>query len=85
MREIKLRVQVLRPLASCTRGALPLVGGVCWGVTAGNVSHNAIMLGVSLPARWDATLVLINQESLLFLLHTSRLLKIFKFKKYALM
>ena len=41
MREIKLRVQVLRPLASVARGALPLVGGVCWGVTAGNESHNA--------------------------------------------
>ena len=23
------------------RGALPLVGGVCWGVTAGKASHNA--------------------------------------------
>ena len=23
------------------RGALPLVGGVCWGVTAGKPSHNA--------------------------------------------
>ena len=42
MREIKLRMQVLRPLASGARGALPLVGGVCWSVTAGNVSHNAI-------------------------------------------
>ena len=41
MREIKLRMQVLRPLASGARGALPLVGGVCWGVTAGKASHNA--------------------------------------------
>ena len=33
MREMKLRVQVMRPaLASSARGALPLVGGVCWGV-----------------------------------------------------
>ena len=40
MREIKLRVQVLRPLASGTHGALPLVGGE-WGVTAGKASHNA--------------------------------------------
>ena len=38
MREIKLRMHVLRPLAS---GALPMVGGVCWGVTAGKASHNA--------------------------------------------
>ena len=41
MREIKLRVSVLWPLASGARGALPLVGGVCWGVTAGKASHNA--------------------------------------------
>ena len=41
MREIKLRVRVLRPLASGGRGALSLVGGVCWGVTAGKASHNA--------------------------------------------
>ena len=41
MREIKLRVQVLGPLASGARGALPLVGGVCWGVTAEPASHNA--------------------------------------------
>ena len=41
MLEIKLRVQVLRPLASGACGALPLVGGVCWGVTARNASHNA--------------------------------------------
>ena len=33
MREIKL--------ASGARGVLPLVGWVCWGVTAGNASHNA--------------------------------------------
>ena len=27
---------------SCgARGALSLVGGVCWGVTAGKASHNA--------------------------------------------
>ena len=31
----------MRPLASGTRGALPLVGGVCWDVIAGNASHNA--------------------------------------------
>ena len=31
----------MRPLASGARGALPLVGGVCWGVTAGKSSHNA--------------------------------------------
>ena len=41
MREIKLCVQVLRPLASGTCGALPLVGGVCWGVTAGKANRNA--------------------------------------------
>ena len=41
MREIKLCVQVLRPLASGARGALPLVGGVCWGIDAGKASHNA--------------------------------------------
>ena len=41
MREIKLRMQVMGPLASGARGGLPLVGGVCWGVTAGKASHNA--------------------------------------------
>ena len=41
MSEIKLRVSVRRPLASGARGALPLVGGVCRGVTAGNESRNA--------------------------------------------
>ena len=34
-------MQVLWPLASGAHGALPLVGGVYWGVTAGNASHNA--------------------------------------------
>ena len=40
---MKLRVQALpQPaLASGARGALPLVGGVCWGVTARNASHRA--------------------------------------------
>ena len=33
--------QVMRPLVSGARGALPLGGGVCWGVTAGKASHNA--------------------------------------------
>ena len=45
MREIKLRVKnpaaSQRALASGSRGALPLVGGVCWGVTAGKASPNA--------------------------------------------
>ena len=41
MREIKLLMQVLQPLASGARGALPLVGGVSWGVTAGKANHNA--------------------------------------------
>ena len=41
MLEIKLRMQVMRPLASGEHGALSFVGGVCWGVTAGNASHNA--------------------------------------------
>ena len=62
MREIKLCVQVLRPLASGAHGALPLVGGVCWGVTAGKRATMQVMLGMSLRARWDATLVcLINK------------------------
>ena len=42
--EIKLRASPAagqRPLASDARGALPLGGGVCWGVTAGKASHNA--------------------------------------------
>ena len=34
-------MKVLRPLVGGARGALPLVGGVCWGVTAGKTSHNA--------------------------------------------
>ena len=42
MREIKHRVKILRPASRRgSRGALPLVGGVCWGVTAGKASHNA--------------------------------------------
>ena len=32
----------MRPLASGAHGALPLVGGVCWGVTAGKANYNAI-------------------------------------------
>ena len=30
-----------RPLASGARGALPMGGGVCWGVTAGKANHSA--------------------------------------------
>ena len=48
MREFKLRVKILRrrpasgrSLARGSCGALPLVGGVCRGVTAGTASHNA--------------------------------------------
>ena len=58
-REIKLCVQVLQPFASGARGALPLVGGVCWGVTAGKRATMQVMLGVSLRARWDATLYMV--------------------------
>ena len=39
--KLNFALQVLRSLASGARGALPFVGGVCWGVTAGKVSHNA--------------------------------------------
>ena len=39
--ELNFAVEVLRPLASGARGALPLAGGICRGVTAGKSSHNA--------------------------------------------
>ena len=29
-----------RALASGSRGALPLVGGICWGATTGKANHN---------------------------------------------
>ena len=44
MREIKLRVKILRSasgLSTGSRGALPLIGGVGWGVTAGKAIYNA--------------------------------------------
>ena len=57
---MKLSRAALRPLlASHERGALPLVGAA-WGVTARKSSHNGVMPGVTLRARWDATLVLLN-------------------------
>ena len=63
MREIKLRVQVLRPtIASGARGDLPLVGGVCWGHCRKRRSTMQVMLGMSLRARWDATLVVYKEE-----------------------
>ena len=72
MREIKLRVKVLRPLASGARGALPLVGGVCWGVTARKASHNASHArGVTAGKMGDATLI----ETIAFILHSRRCLK----------
>ena len=50
--------QVLRPaLASGARGALPLGGGVCWGVTAGKESHNASNARDVTAGKMDATLV----------------------------
>ena len=58
MREIKLRVQVLRPLASVARGALPLVGGYVGVSLQERRATMQVMLGVSLRARWDATLVI---------------------------
>ena len=61
MHEMKLRVQALRPgIASGARGALSLVVG---RHNNGGVSLRdrratmPVMLGVSLRARWDATLV----------------------------
>ena len=54
MREIKLRVQVLRPLTSGARGAWSK-----WYVGVSLQEMRAtmqVMLGVSLQARWDATL-----------------------------
>ena len=54
---MKLSRAALRPLLDAhERGALPLVGAA-WGVTARKSSHNEIMPGVTLRARWDATLV----------------------------
>ena len=66
MREIKLRVQVLRPLASGARGALPLVeGGAitmlgCHCRKGRATMQVTVMLGMSPRARWDATLVLVS-------------------------
>ena len=54
--KIKLCVEVLRPLASGARGALPLVGGVCWVSLQERRATMQVMLGMSLRARWDATL-----------------------------
>ena len=69
MREIKLRMQ------SCRRRGVSrerhtrsvAIGGrgviIMWGVTAGKASHNTSkLLGLSLRARWDATLVEIMSE-----------------------
>ena len=50
------RAALRRLLAAHERGALPLVGAA-WGVTARKSSHNDVMPGVTLRARWDATLV----------------------------
>ena len=61
MRAMKLRVQALRAaLASGARGALPLVGGHHNSVGVSLRKRQAttqVMLGLSLRARWDATLI----------------------------
>ena len=62
MRELKLRVQVLRPAGAIERHAWSLAIGRR-GVNYVGVSLQEtratmqVMLGVSLRARWDATLV----------------------------
>ena len=61
MHAMKLRVQAPRAAhASGARGALPLVGGRHNNVGVSLWERQAttqVMLGVSLRARWDATLV----------------------------
>ena len=56
---MKLSRAALRPLlATHEHGALPMVGAA-WGVTVRKSSHNEVMPGVTLRARWDATLVIV--------------------------
>ena len=61
MHAMKLRVQALRvALVSGARGALPLVGGRHNNVGVSLRERRAttqVMLGMSLRARWEATLV----------------------------
>ena len=59
MHAMKLRVQALRPaLTIGARGALPLAGGDNVGVSLRERRATMqVMIGVSLRARWDATLV----------------------------
>ena len=70
MHAMKLRVQALRAaLASGARGALPLVGWVsynCWVSLRDRHATMQVMLGVSLQARWDATLVSLIQSHVSF-------------------
>ena len=72
MHAMKLRVQTLRPaLVSGARGALPLVGGRHNNVVVSLHERRAtmqVMLGVSLRARWDATLVLTNAKKMWFII-----------------
>ena len=71
---VKLSCAALRLLlAAHERGALPLVGAA-WGVTARKSSHNEVMPGVTLRARWDAILVgIIENETKMFICeHHSR-------------
>ena len=59
---MKLSRAALWPLlAAHERGALPLVGAA-WGVTARKSTHNEVMPGVTMRARWDATLVRIIMD-----------------------
>ena len=66
MHEIKLRMQVLQAARRLSRAAH--AERCHWsegcnnnnvGLTAGKASHNQVMLGVSLWARWEATLVIL--------------------------
>ena len=68
MHAVKLRVQALwAALASGARGALPLVGGCNNNVGVSLRERQAItqvMLGLSLRARWDTTIVTIMDRTL---------------------
>ena len=69
MREMKLRLQVLQATRRLSRAAC--VQPCHWSegrhnnmrVTAGKRATTQVMLGVSLRARWDATLVLYSSSS----------------------
>ena len=66
MREIKLRMHILQAARLLSRAAhakpchCSAVVLIMWGTLQERRATTQVMLGVSLRARWDATLVIIN-------------------------